>query len=277
METFQESEMKKNKNWFFVSFSFAILILTASGCASTPRVVKTVPVYSTPAPTNGLPQSPYKFSQSPAKRVIENDGGEYRAHVRELQRQRLAHERQLARIEQASEEAALAKERGVTLAPEQAAGQLATQMQPAQVQQRALYGVLPNRAPVLLPTQPLIPVVPQYAPYPYYEQRPFYGTLPNGAPVLLPQGGGGGFGGYGNGFGSVPITRGTFRSTVRADWGPVRNGALGKAFNWLTQSESVPGYRHTGGPAVVTRTYTGGAAVVAGGGFTSGLNFRRGR
>ena len=237
------------KNWFFVS-SFAILILNASGCASAPKVVKTMPVYSVPAPTNGLPQSPYQFSQEPAKRVIEDDGREYRAHVRELQRQRLAHERQLARIEQAAEEAVLAKERGVTLAPAQSAGQPqpATQAQSAPVQGPSVFS---------------------YTPATSYG----YGYVPSG----FNYSGGGYSYGYGGGYGYAPITQGTYRSSVRADWGPVRSGVLGKTFRWLTQSEDFPGLRHTGGPAVVTRTYTGGAQVVAGGGFTSGLNFRWGR
>ncbi len=258
--------------------NFVILaILITAGCASTPKVVQTVPTY---IGTNAPPTvpSPYRFSQEPAKRVIEDDGVEYRAHVRELQRQRLAHERQLARIEQAAEEARLAKERGVTLAPEQAAGQPQQGAQAAQAQQPtsgAVFGRLPSGAPVLLPSMPLVPVVPPGY-YHQYEERPTYGVLPNGAPVLLPSGGGRGYG-HGGGYGYAPIAPGTYRSTARADWGPVRNGGLGKAFHWLTQSESVPGYRHTGGPAVITRTYSVGGAVVAGGGFTSGLNFRWGR
>lgn len=268
--------MKKNKNSLVLFFvSFAILSALTAGCASTPKAQR-FPVYieTNAPPTNA---SPYKFSQEPAKRVIEDDGREYQNHIRELQRQRLAHERQLARIEQAAEEARLAKERGVTLhAPSQSQPQSAA---PVQQQGSATFGVLPNGAPVLLPSQTLVPVVPVQQYYPYQE-RPFYGSTCNGAPVLLPSGGGGfggGFNGFGNGFGSVPITEGTFRSTVRADWGSVRSGPLGKAFRFLTQSEDFLGYRHTGGPATVVRTQTVGAEVVGGGGFTSGPSFGWGR
>ena len=109
--------MKTKKILFFVSF---VILLTTlgSGCASTPKVVQTVPVYSTPAATNTAPPSPYYFSQEPVKRVIADEGKEYRAHVREVQYQRLAHERQLAAIEQAAEEQKLATERGVSLQPQ---------------------------------------------------------------------------------------------------------------------------------------------------------------
>lgn len=261
----------KNK-LFFVSF--AIVSFTI-GCASAPKVVQKVPVYVGTNTTPTAEPSPYRFSQEPEKRVIEDEGREYRAHVRELQRQRLAHERQLAAIEQAAEEARLAHERGVNLQPPAASQPQAAA--PVQQQGNATFGVLPNGAPVLLPSQPLVPVT---LAQPYYPQQQYapYGVLPNGAPILLPSGSSG-FGGYGGGYGygSVPITRGTYRSSVRADWGPVQSGPLGKAFRFLTQSEDFPGYRHTGGPATIVRTYSAGGQVVAGGGFTSGLSFGWGR
>lgn len=231
--------MKKNKKWFLVSFvSFAILSVLTEGCASTPKVVQTVPTY---IGTNTPPTepSPYRFSQEPAKRVIKDDGREYQAHVRALQRQPQAE------------------------APVQ------------QVPKGPTFTVDPYGVVRLAPTQPMVVVPVATSGWNNFTPQPTYTVDQYGVTRLAPTGcGSGGFGGgFGNGFGSVPITPGTFRSTVRADWGPVQNGALGKTFRFLTRGEDFPGYRHTGGPATVVRTYSAGGQVVAGGGFTSGLSF----
>ena len=113
--------MKTQKNWFFVSFSLIALTLLGTGCASTPKVTQVVPVSTAPTPTNSTTLS-YTYSQEPAKRTIEDDGGAYKAHIREMQAMRLAHERRLAAIEQAAQEQDFAKARGVvvqTVAPVQ--------------------------------------------------------------------------------------------------------------------------------------------------------------
>ncbi len=106
--------MKIQKNWFIVSFSLIALTLLGTGCASTPKVIRVIPVSIAPTPTNATTLS-YTYSQEPAKRTIEDGGSEYRAHTREMQKMRLAHERRLAAIEQAAQEQDFAKARGVNI------------------------------------------------------------------------------------------------------------------------------------------------------------------
>ncbi len=123
--------MKTQKNWFFVSFSLIALTLLGTGCASTPRVTRVVPVSTAPTPTNSTTLT-YQYSQEPAKRTIEDGGSEYRAHTREMQKMRLAHERRLAAIEQAAQEQDFAKSRGLAIQPVQSVQPTAYQQQPQQ-------------------------------------------------------------------------------------------------------------------------------------------------
>lgn len=228
----------KTKNLFFVSFvSFAISIFS-SGCASTPKVVGPPVVRGS---TN------YAVAQPPVQLDVASEGRQWNRFVRDYNAERLEHNLRMQGIEDRAAEQDLAKERGVTLQPP------AT----SQPQAAATLQPLPQQT-IVYPAQTVI--------YPYPNVVGGWSS------------GNGGFGGCGgNGFGSVPITQGTYRSSVRADWGPVRSGALGKAFRFLTRGEDFPGYRHTGGPAVVVRTYSAGGQVVGGGGFTSGLSFGWGR
>lgn len=102
----------KTRKLFFVSL--ISLTLLGTGCVSTPRITRVVPVSIAPTPTNATTLS-YSYSQEPAKRTIGDDGGAYKAHVREMQKMRLAHERRLAAIEQAAQEQDFAKSRGVSI------------------------------------------------------------------------------------------------------------------------------------------------------------------
>lgn len=121
----------QTKNWFIVSFSLISLTLLGTGCASTPRVMRVAPVSIMPTPTNVTTLS-YTYSQEPAKRTIEDGGGEYKAHIREMQKMRLAHERRLAAIEQAAQEQELAKSRGVVVQTQSVQQPVYAQQQPPQ-------------------------------------------------------------------------------------------------------------------------------------------------
>ncbi len=120
--------MKTRKNRFFVSLISLTFTLLTAGCASTPRVTRVVPVSIAPTPTNQTTLN-YTYSQEPAKRTIEDGGSQYKAHIREMQKMRLAHERRLAAIEQAAQEQDFAASRGVSIQAPQVAQ---AQVQPVQ-------------------------------------------------------------------------------------------------------------------------------------------------
>lgn len=92
---------------------------------------------------------PYVLGQEPEKRVIGNSGREYRRHVEDLQKSRLAHEKRMVDMEYQAREREWARTNGLLATPPP---------QPPPVQ---------NHTPVALPAQTLPPTT-------YYEPQPVY-------------------------------------------------------------------------------------------------------
>lgn len=235
--------MKKRSSWFFASFPLIITITALTGCAA-PKVLQTVPRH---VMTNAPAEKPaYEYGHAPSQRVYADSGSAYRAHRRLEQAARLEHERRLKEIEYRSEEAALAAERGVALQQIQPPAQVAVQ---------------------------------QASPQSRYSSAPYrfsnWGSGWSGS----------GWGGGGFGFGGAPYrfvnwgsgASGSFAAGSFGSFGGTAANCqpTGRLFG-RTFQQSTPGYRHTGGPAIIERVYSGSAVIQGQGSVNSGLtrNYR---